>query len=187
MYNKHSDRIILAAMGDLRIKTERLLITKFDESMAASVHFNSLDEDNRRFLPDEVFETIEKAQDVIQFLIRCYSENGGPFVYPVLLSAGNENIGHVQAVSLNNGSWEVGYHIAKKYTENGYAAEAVKAFVPVITKLLGISGIWGICRTDNIASCRVLEKSGFELQHKMIANYHGEQHEVCKYLYNTPI
>ena len=30
--------------------------------MAYDVHKNSLDEDNRKFVPDEVFETIEEAQ-----------------------------------------------------------------------------------------------------------------------------
>ena len=39
----------------MRIETERTIITKFDLSMAESVHRNSLDEDNRRFVPDEVF------------------------------------------------------------------------------------------------------------------------------------
>jgi hypothetical protein len=33
----------------MMIKTDRLLITEFVESMIESVHLNSLDEDNRRF------------------------------------------------------------------------------------------------------------------------------------------
>lgn len=40
----------------MRIETERVTITEFDLSMAESVHKNSLDEDTRRFVPDEVFE-----------------------------------------------------------------------------------------------------------------------------------
>ena len=39
------------------LKTERLTITEFTPDMAQAVHENSLDEDNRRFVPDEVFET----------------------------------------------------------------------------------------------------------------------------------
>ena len=171
----------------LKIETERLLITHFDESMATSVHLNSLDEDIRKFVPDEVFETIEKAQDTVRFLMQSYIGNSGPFVYPVLLLANNENIGYVQAVPLGKGDWEVGYHIAKKYTANGYATEAVNAFIPVITKLLGISEIWGISRLDNIASCRVLEKLGFKLHQKVTANYHDGQHKVHKYLYSITV
>ena len=36
----------------MRLETERLIITKFEVSMAEDVHKNSLDEDNRRFVPD---------------------------------------------------------------------------------------------------------------------------------------
>ena len=49
----------------MRIETERLVITEFDLTMAESVLKNSLDEDNRRFVSDEVFETVEEAQDTI--------------------------------------------------------------------------------------------------------------------------
>ena len=35
----------------MRIETERLVITEFNKEMAQVVHENSLDEDNRRFLP----------------------------------------------------------------------------------------------------------------------------------------
>ncbi len=100
--------------------------------MAETVHLNSLDEDNRKFVPDEVFETIQEAQDTINFLIECYKGTSGPFVYPILLDNGN-NIGYVQAVPIDD-EWEVGYHIAKKYTCKGYATEALRAFVPFIIK-----------------------------------------------------
>jgi len=171
-------------MASFKIETDRLIITKFDESMAESVHLNSLDEYNRKFVPDEVFETIEEARETILFLMECYKrENNGPLVHPILLKSG-ENIGYVQAVPLADGEWEIGYHIGEKYTGNGYATEAVMAFIPVIANLLGITRIWGISRGDNMASRKVLEKCSFILQSNSIQNYHGEEHEVCKYLYS---
>ena len=51
------------------IKTERLLITEFAPGMAQAVHENSLDEDNRRFVPDEVFETVKDAAEAIDYLM----------------------------------------------------------------------------------------------------------------------
>ena len=39
----------------MKIKTERLEIKEFSRDMAMAVHRNSLDDDTRRFLPDEVF------------------------------------------------------------------------------------------------------------------------------------
>lgn len=168
-------------MKNLKITTERLAITEFDESMAERVHFNSLDEDNRKFVPDEVFETVEDARDTIMFLIECYKGINGPFVYPIILKSG-ENIGYVQAVPIAEG-WEVGYHIATQYTRKGYASEALKAFVPIIMERLGIEHIWGICHGDNIASHKVLEKCSFHLEHNDIGNYKGDICEIRKYLY----
>ena len=53
----------------MRIETERLIITEFTADMAQAVHENSLDEDNRRFVPDEVFETVEDAREAVEFLM----------------------------------------------------------------------------------------------------------------------
>ena len=39
-----------------------LSICFFDKSMVYDVWQNSLDEDNRKYVPDEVFETLEEAQ-----------------------------------------------------------------------------------------------------------------------------
>ena len=96
------------------LKTERLTITEFTSDMAQAVHENSLDEDNRRFVPDEVFETVEDAAETIDFLMSQYGGSDGPFVYPVLLMDGT-NIGYVQAVPLGDGIWEIGYHFNKRY------------------------------------------------------------------------
>ena len=144
----------------MNIKTERLVIKEFSRDMAMAVHKNSLDEDTRRFLPDEVFETVEDAEETIDFLMSQYGGTDGPLVYPVLLKDGT-NIGYVQAVPIEDDDWEIGYHIGKAYTCKGYATEAVMAFLPVIMSDLGIKKISGICVKENIASCKVLEKIGF--------------------------
>ena len=113
----------------MRIETERLIIAEFTMEMAEAVHLNSLDEDNRRFVPDEVFETVEDAADTVGFLMSVYENGDGPLVYPVLLKDGTY-IGYVQAVPFDDGTWEVGYHIGGNYTKKGYASEAVKATPP---------------------------------------------------------
>lgn len=147
-------------MRKLLIKTEEFVITQLDKSMIEDVHKNSLDEDVRKFVPDEYFETYDDAKETVEFLLSQYSGTEGPFVYPIILSNG-ENIGYVQAVACGD-FWEIGYHIANKYTGRGYATQAVNAFLPVIMKNLNIDKIYGICRSDNFASRRVLEKSGFK-------------------------
>lgn len=164
------------------IKTERLYITKFTLDMVEPVHLNSLDEDNRKFNPDEVFETIEDAQDTVEFLMSVYENGDGPLVYPVLLTDGTY-IGYVQCVPMEEGKWEVGYHIAKAYAGKGYATEAVEAFLPKIMKKLNIKEIFGICVVENIASIKVLEKTGFTKTFEGMGIYQDEERKICKYIY----
>ncbi len=153
--------------------------------MASNVHLNSLDEDNRRFVPDEVFETEAEAREAVAFLISRYDGDDGPFVYPVLLKTG-ENIGYVQAARLEDG-WEIGYHIAKPYTGRGYAAEAVRAFLPVMAGRLGIARIAGVCLKENAASLRVLEKCGFQKVFSGVGLYQGETREIVKTVWTAPV
>ena len=163
----------------MRIETERLLITEFDLSMAESVHKNSLDEDNRKFVPDEVFETVEEAQEALAFLMSRYGKTEGPLAYPVL-TRGGENIGYVQMVPLGDGRWEIGYHIAKKHTGRGYATEAVRAFLPVMAETIGIREVLGICLSENAASKHVLLKCGFIPAFEGTGEYQGEQREIFR-------
>ena len=167
----------------MNITTERLIITGFTMDMAEAVHLNSLDEDNRRFVPDEVFETVEEAADTVGFLMGVYENGDGPLVYPVLLKD-DTYIGYVQAVPFDDGTWEVGYHIGANYTKKGYATEAVKAFLPVIMPKLGLERIKGICLADNKASRKVMECCGFIKEFEGEGPYQGQQREICRYYFS---
>ncbi len=166
----------------MNIKSERLLITEFTIDMAEAVHRNSLDEDNRRFNPDEVFETVEDARGTVEFLMSVYQNGDGPLVYPILLHD-NTYIGYVQAVPFEDGQWEVGYHIGEAFTKKGYATEAVKAFLPVIMKMLNITEMVGVCLVENKGSVKVMEKAGFVKEFEGIGTYQGEQKEICRFNY----
>jgi RimJ/RimL family protein N-acetyltransferase len=112
----------------------------------------------------------------------CYENVNGPFVHPIVLHNG-ENIGYIQAVQIDEG-WEIGYHIAKAYTGNGYSVEAVKAFLPVLFRQLNINKIYGICLSENIASQKVLEKCNFKLEHKGMEDYQSESRMIYRYVYS---
>lgn len=160
--------------------------------MAEAVHKNSLDEDTRRFLPDEVFESLEEARQTIDFLMSQYGSFEGPQVYPLITKKEGANIGYVQLVPLEletadgeHKAWEIGYHIAKKYTGQGYATEAVKAFLPFMAKHLNLKEVYGICLSENLASKRVLQKCGFELIYEGAGFYKGQAREIFKGLWQV--
>lgn len=164
----------------MRIETPRLVITDFRSDMAKAVHLGSLDEDTRRFLPDEVFETEAIAAEVIADLMECYSGTEGPFVHPML--ADGVYAGYVQLVPIESG-WEIGYHVVKDMTGRGYATEAVQAFLPVMMDKLSLTSVAGICDAENAASIRVLEKCGFTRVFEGVAQYHSEMKPVVKMTY----
>ena len=150
------------------------------------VRENSLDEDNRRFVPDEVFETVEDAREALAFLISQYGKTDGPLAYPVLTRAGGENVGYVQLVPIGGGKWEIGYHIAKRHTGNGYATEAVRAFLPSAAETAGAGEVYGICLSENAASRRVLLKCGFRPLFEGVGDYQGEKREIFRSVWRRP-
>ena len=170
----------------MQIKTPRLTITTFSPDMAQTVYENSQDDDTRRFVPDEVYDSVEEAREAIEFLMSRYDSSDGPFVYPVLTNGG-KNIGYVQLckLELDDGTWEIGYHIAKQFTGKGYATEAVKAFLPAMAKKLNIKEVYGICLAENTASVRVLEKCGFTQTYKGLGNYQGKNAQIIKAIWKN--
>ena len=150
-----------------------------DESMYEDVYRNSQDEDNRRFVPDEVFDSLEETKEVVDHIIASYDSVDGPFIYAVIRKKDNANIGYVQLVKIEEG-WEIGYHIAKRYTGHGYATEAVKLFLDYIRNNMDIKQVYGIALFDNKASRRVLEKCGFELIFEGIDLYQGTKRQIIR-------
>ncbi len=169
----------------MRIETERLIITDFTPEMAEDVHRNSLDGDNRKFVPDEVFETAEDAGEALAFLISQYEGMDGPLAYAVL-TRGGENIGYVQLVPIGGGDWEIGYHIAEAFTGRGFATEAVRAFLPVMARRVGTDTVYGICLSDNAASKRVLARCGFVPAFEGTGDYQGEKREIFRSVWRMP-
>ena len=169
----------------MKIKTPRLTITRFSTDMAQAVYENSQDDDTRRFVPDEVYNSVEEAREAIEFLMSRYESADGPFVYPIITNDGGKNIGYVQLCKLDEGTWEIGYHIAKNFTGKGYATEAVKAFLPTMAKKLNIKDVYGICLAENLASVRVLEKCGFTQIYQGTGNYQGREVQIIKTIWKN--
>lgn len=167
----------------MKIETERLIIKEFSLNMAKDLSLNSLDEDTIKFLPDEVFETEEDAKQIIKQLMLNYKSLNSPLVYPLFTKDKNKNIGYVEIVKTKD-EYEIGYHIAKTFTRNGYATEALRAFIPEITKKLNINEIQATCLKENIASTKVLEKCKFKKIYEGIGKYQGEDRKIISYTYN---
>ena len=158
---------------------DKLQIVKMNQSMHYDVYKNSQDDNNRKYVPDEVFNSLEEASEVVNQIINSYDSEDGPFVYAVIRKKDNANIGYVQLVKIEEG-WEIGYHIAEIYTGNGYATEAVNLFLNYIKNNTSLKLIIGIALAANKASRRVLEKCGFKLIYEGTGLYQGRKRKIIK-------
>lgn len=170
-------------MQKIILETNRLKLKYLSIEMANAIHLNSLDEDTRMFIPDEIFETEAIAAEVIEHLSHFYADKNGPLVYAICLSD-ETVIGYVQAVPVRN-AWELGYQIAKPYRNQGYAREVVQMFLPWIMHELEIDQIDALCLAENKASAQVLRASGFSYLGQFNALYQGQEAVVEKFVYTT--
>jgi [ribosomal protein S5]-alanine N-acetyltransferase len=87
----------------------------------------------------------------------------------IIHRAENTLIGHVMvkiipdSTGSPSGSLEIGYYVASSYRRQGYASEATKAVIDWTLSQPSVQTVTAGCDPDNIASKRVLEKSGMQV------------------------
>lgn len=80
----------------------------------------------------------------------------------------------------------IGYVLRRDRWGRGYATEALRLVADALLGDTPVAAIWALCVTENIASQRVLEKSGFHLERTMrhyfsCPNLGGEKQDVWLY------
>jgi RimJ/RimL family protein N-acetyltransferase len=96
--------------------------------------------------------------------------NNFPYVFGLELKEGNDLVGHIGLSKIELGI-EVGYAIADRYANQGYATEVVTKFSNWTLVNFKLDKLWGIVDQINIASINVLEKSNYALKDKSKGKY----------------
>lgn len=149
---------------DMLFTTERLIVRKFKAEDAKQLYENHMDEEVRKWFPNECYADLEEAQDAIRFYADCVDHGKLPFVLGVELKQTGELIGDagISEVEGKPGETEVGYCIGHKYRGKGYATELLQAVSGFVVSRFGIGVIWGRVFYGNEASVKVLEKNGYQ-------------------------
>lgn len=74
------------------------------------------------------------------------------------------SIGVIQAENIQRRTAELGYYIAEKYWGRGIMTEAVKQVCEYVFDKSDIIRIYAEPFANNTASCKVLEKAGFQCE-----------------------
>ena len=138
----------------------------------------------RAWLPDQVYEDEQSALQVLQYLIAKCRDPGtpalGPFVLGICLTRSAELVGHVGLSPLGD-HVEVGYAIEHRFQGRGFATEAIKVMSEWGMQSFGLSHVLGIVASENIVSCKALERAGFELVDETMRALHGTTRLVRTY------
>lgn len=104
--------------------------------------------------------------------------------YTITLKDRNVVIGSV-GCSYYEDLQEIGitYFIGSQYRNNGYAAEAVKAYVKYFFNHYNVQKIIATVREENISSRKVVEQSGFILTEKKMYQDVNDEKEEMYYFY----
>jgi len=158
------------------ITTKNLILRHFTTEDSQKVFEMSRENSLRRWIPDQVYKDISEAVSVLEFLISRYHDSPSqmklPCVLGITLKSKGSLIGHTGISPVENGV-EIGYAIEEAEQGKGYATEAVRMFSRWALREFGFSVIYGIVSSENTASCRVLEKSGFVLAEEKMRNAFG--------------
>src|SRR5881392_153540 len=143
------------------LETDRLLLRQFVEADAeAFFQLNSVPE-VLRFVPDKQLLSVEQARQIlIDHPIADYQKYGFGRGACILKGTG-EQIGFAGLKYLEElGEVDVAYRLMPAYWGLGLATEAAIASVRFGFADLGLKRIIGLVMPENIASVRVLEKTG---------------------------
>lgn len=148
---------------DNMFETEHLIIRKFKINDAQCLYENHLEEEVKKWIPNESYADIEETQSAINFYTDCVNNKHLPYVLAVELKETGELIGDtgVNEVEGKTNEVEIGYGICKKHSGKGYATELLGAMTQFIVSTFGMNVLYGRVIRGNNASVRVLEKNDY--------------------------
>ena len=159
-------------------ETERLILREILPSDAEAMLELESDPEVMQYMHGNIITNIEQAKAEIASIRKQYNEDRISR-WAVIERQTNTFIGisGLRIVKeLRNGHQNyhsVGYRFIKRYWGKGFATEAAIAVIRYGFEMLGLNDIYATTTLDNIASKKVLEKSGLHFAGEF--DYHGHQ------------
>ena len=155
----------------MQIETEHLCIRNFNELETEALYKIKTDAQVLEFIPN--FLKRDAKPEEMQEYIRQFNEMEQDSditswrCYAIELKRTGEVVGCLSFGK--NGllfEYELGWEMMGQYTRQGYASEAAQAFAEYFCETYDVDYLIAVMDTDNGASYRTAEKSGFKLFEK---------------------
>ena len=113
--------------------------------------------------------TEDDAEDFIQIMLSADPDS--TFAFAITLDdKGIGSIGVFRKANIHCRTAEMGYYIGEPYWGNGYVTNAIKMVCEYVFENTDIIRIFAEPFAHNIASCRALEKAGFQYEGTLKSN-----------------
>lgn len=153
---------MLNHMGTVDIQTDRLQLRRFrlDDAEAMFANWSS-DSEICKYMRWQPHKSIYETQDVISKRLKLYDKHDF-YLWVIVLKRNNEPIGSIGlfVVNENDLCGDAAYCIGHNFWGLGIASEALKAVLNFAFNSIGFNRIEAYHSKRNMASGRVLEKSG---------------------------
>lgn len=147
-------------LGTIELVYKQILLRKFRPEDAKELYNGYVNQKEFLFYANKKPVTLEEENLMLRDLCKNYNETNY-YNWVITLKETGEIVGSINLKpNLKNDSVLVSYAIDNRHTGKGYATSAVKAVKDYAFEVLKSHRFEGGCATENIASKRVLEKSG---------------------------
>ena len=153
-------------VGTVPLETERLILRKFKINDAKDVFENYASSDMvTKYMVWDTHSSIDVTENYLESVVKNYKDNKF-FDWAIELKNKNIVIGSIGAKKLDEeiSKIEVGYCIGEKWWNQGIVTEALQEVIKFFFEKININRIEAYHDVRNIASGRVMQKSGMKFE-----------------------
>ncbi|MDP4088566.1 MAG: GNAT family N-acetyltransferase [Bacillota bacterium] len=154
-------------LGTGQIETARLVLRKFDALDAQAMFDNwASDSEVTKFLVWPSHKSVEVSGSILSDWIKSYSDEKFYQWAIVLKENGNEPIGSISVVHMNEeiDMVHIGYCIGRRWWHKGITSEAFKGIIPFLIEKVGVKRIESRHDPRNPNSGKVMLKCGLQYE-----------------------
>jgi ribosomal-protein-alanine N-acetyltransferase len=145
------------------IDTPRLRLRQVQLNDADAIFANyAQDEEVTRYLTWQSHKTIEDTNAYLQYCVDSWTQ-GKAFPWVIIKKEDESLVGAIEFTAAGH-KVELGYVLARSAWGQGFMTEAVLPALEWFQAQESIYRIWAVCKLENKASARVLEKLGMQLE-----------------------
>lgn len=166
------------------LETNRLILREYSKEDSDNYYKLKSCKEVWKFSTNEPISDYESAKMQLHDLIESKTEKDIGFC-AIINKNSNEYIGEAGILTFNKAADRcvIGYNLLPEYWNNGFATEITKELIKYAFENLSTERVEALAMNSNVASVRVLEKSGMKkegvLRH--FAKLHGIYYDVCCY------